>query len=237
MEAGPWFENPADEFPTDEAAAKIYWLDERLSGGADPTAFGANNSGTGVGGSTLHWGAYAPRPDARDLKLKSNDGVAVDWPVTLEELTPYYEEVESFIGVSGPADYPWDPARRYPLPPLPLNSSAVYMTRGCEALGIRVAQAPIAALSQSYSQPEYGTRNACTNRGYCHQGCRNGAKASMDVTYLPAALKAGAEIREECFVHGVERDAGAALPRCCTRIRAARSNGRRPRTSSYARVE
>ena len=150
--------------------------------------------------------AADPRPDARDLKLKSNDGVAVDWPVTLEELTPYYEEVESFIGVSGPAHYPWDPARRYPLPPLPLNSSAKYMVAGCDVLGIRTAHAPIAATSQAYSRPEYGTRNACTNRGYCHQGCRNGAKASMDVTYLPAALNVGAEIREECFVHGVDRD-------------------------------
>lgn len=206
LEAGPWFENPAEEFPTDETAAHIYWLDERLSGGADPTAFGANNSGMGVGGSMLHWGAYAPRPDARDLKLKTNDGVAVDWPMTLEELNPYFEEIEEFIGVSGPTNYPWDPARKYPLPPLPLNSSAVYMAIGCEALGIRVAHAPIAAVSQSYTHPEYGTRNACTNRGYCHQGCRNGAKGSMDVTYLPAALRRGAEIREECFVHGVERD-------------------------------
>ncbi|MGI4756327.1 MAG: GMC family oxidoreductase [Janthinobacterium lividum] len=211
LEAGPWFEDPAEEFPTDEAAAQIYWMDERLSGGADPTVFGANNSGKGVGGSMLHWGAYAPRPDARDLKLKSNDGVAVDWPVSLEELNPYFDEVESFIGVSGPANYPWDPARKYPLPPLPLNSSAVYMAAGCEALGIRVAHAPIAALSQAYSQPEYGTRNACTNRGYCHQGCRNSAKASMDVTYLPAALHRGAEIREECFVHGVERDGGGLI--------------------------
>ncbi len=207
LEAGQWFENPAEEFATDEIGArKIYWTDERLSGGADPTAFGANNSGKGVGGSTLHWGAYAPRPDARDLKLKSNDGVAVDWPVTLEELTPYYEEVESFIGVSGPARYPWDAGRKYPLPPLPLNSSAIFMAMGCEAMGIRVAHAPIAATSQTYTRPEYGTRNACTNRGYCHQGCRNGAKASMDVTYLPAALNVGAEIREECFVHGVQRD-------------------------------
>jgi choline dehydrogenase-like flavoprotein len=210
FEAGPWVENPAEEFPTDEAAAAIYWMDERLSGGDDPTAFGANNSGKGVGGSTLHWGAYAPRPDPRDLKLKSNDGVAVDWPLEPEELTPYFEEVERFIGVSGPADYPWDPRRTYPLPPLPLNSSALHMTAGCEELGIRVAQAPIAALSQGYERPEYGKRNACTNRGYCHQGCRNGAKASMDVTYLPAALRCGAEIREECFVHGVERD-GAGL--------------------------
>ena len=208
LEAGPWFENPAEDFATDEIGArKIYWTDERLSGGADPTAFGANNSGTGVGGSTLHYGAYVPRPDARDMRLKSSDGVAVDWPVTLEELTPYFAEVEAFLGVSGPAKYPWDPSRRYPLPPLPLNSSAIYMAVGAEAMGIRVAHAPIAATSQAYTRPEYGTRNACVNRGYCHQGCRNGAKASMDVTYLPAALHAGAEIREESFVHGVERDA------------------------------
>ena len=211
LEAGPWFESPADEFPTDETAAHIYWLDERLSGGEDPTAFGANNSGTGVGGSMLHWGAYAPRPDARDLKLKSNDGVAVDWPLTLEELNPYFDEVETFIGVSGPATFPWDPARKYPLPPLPLNSSAMYMAEGCKALGIQTAPAPIAAVSQAYTQPEYGTRNACTNRGYCHQGCRNGAKASMDVTYLPAALSRGAEIREESFVYNVERDGSGRI--------------------------
>jgi choline dehydrogenase-like flavoprotein len=207
LEAGPWFQNPAEDFATDEIGArKMYWVDERLSGGADPTAFGANNSGTGVGGSTLHYGAYVPRPDARDMRLKSCDGVAVDWPVTLEELTPYFVEVEEFLGVSGPAKYPWDIARKYPLPPLPLNSSAIYMAVGAEAMGIRVAHAPIAATSQTYTRPEYGTRNACVNRGYCHQGCRNGAKASMDVTYLPAALRAGAEIREESFVHGVERD-------------------------------
>ncbi len=132
-------------------------------------------------------------------------------PPAYDELTPYYEELETFLGVSGPAKYPWDPTRKYPLPPLPLNSSAIFMAVGAEALGIRVAHAPIAAISQPYSQPEYGERSACINRGYCHQGCRNGAKATMDVTYLPAALRLGAEIREECFVHGVERDSSGAI--------------------------
>ena len=212
LEAGEWFEDPSRDFATDEIAArKIYWMDERIAGGATPTGFGGNNSGCGVGGSTLHWGAYAPRTDARDLQLRTTQQVAVDWPLTLADLNPYYEEVEQFLGVSGPANYPWDPSRRYPLPPLPLNSSALYMTIGCEALGIRVAPAPIAAASQAYSREEYGTRNACVNRGYCHQGCRNGAKASMDATYLPAALRCGAEIREKSFVHGVERDGSGQI--------------------------
>ena len=58
-----------EDYPADELAASgIYWLGERLSGGETPQAFGANNSGTGVGGSTLHWGAYSPRADPRDLK-------------------------------------------------------------------------------------------------------------------------------------------------------------------------
>ncbi len=211
LEAGEWFEDPATEFPTDEVAASIYWTDERLSGGATPTAFGSNNSGRGVGGSMIHWGAYVPRPAPRNLKLKTHDGVAVDWPTDVEELTPYFEELETFLGVSGPAKYPWDPTRTYPLPPLPLNSSAIMMAVGAEALGIRVAHAPIAAISQPYSQPEYGERNACINRGYCHQGCRNGAKATMDVTYLPAALRLGAEIREQSFVHGVEQDSTGTI--------------------------
>jgi choline dehydrogenase-like flavoprotein len=208
LEAGSWWKSPATDFATDEvAASKLYWLGERLSAGETPTAFGANNSGTGVGGSTLHWGAYVPRADPRDLKIRSEFGVGEDWPFDYAELKPYYEEVERFIGVSGPASYPWDAERRYPLGPVPLNAPAEAMQKGCERIGIMTSSAPVAALSRDYSQPQYGERHACVNRGYCHQGCRNGAKASMDVTYLPAAVRAGAEIRPECFVHGFERNA------------------------------
>ena len=82
---------------------------------------------------------------------------------------------------------------------------------GLRCPGLRTSEAPIAALSRPYSQPEYGERGACVNRGFCHQGCRNGAKASMDVTYLPWAVAAGAEIRAHCFVHGVERNANGHI--------------------------
>ncbi|WP_263381554.1 GMC family oxidoreductase [Granulicella arctica] len=207
LEAGRLWKDPATEFATDEIdAAKLYWLDERLSAGETPTAFGSNNSGTGVGGSTLHWGAFVPRADPRDLKIRSEFNAGKDWPLTYADLKPYYEEVERFIGVSGPADYPWDLERTYPLGPVPLNAPAQVMQRGFERIGVRTSPAPIAALSRDYRQSEYGERAACVNRGYCHQGCRNGAKASMDVTYLPAAVRNGAEIRPECFVHHIERN-------------------------------
>ena len=212
LEAGPWFESPAEEFPTDElSAAKIYWPGESLSTGETAQVLGGNTSGTGVGGSTLHWGAFCPRPDPRDFTLHTEAGKGIDWPVTYTELLPYYEEIEAFLGVSGPDPYPWDPTRRYPTGPVPINGPGQLMMRGYERLGMRASAAPIAALSRTYSRPEYGTRHACVNRGFCHQGCRNGAKASMDVTYLPWAVKSGAEIRPHSFVTGFEQDSQGRL--------------------------
>ena len=212
LEAGKWWPGPGVEFATDELdAAKIYWNDERLAAGDGPAAYGGNNSGTGVGGSTLHWGAFVPRADRRDLKLKTDSGEGEDWPLMYEELVPYYEELERFLGVSGPASYPWELTRSYPLPPVPVNAPGQLMQRGFQALGITTSEAPIAALSRDYERPEYGKRHACVNRGFCHQGCRNGAKATMDTTYLPWAVRNGAEIRAECFAHRFERDASGRI--------------------------
>ncbi len=201
-----------EDFPADEVAADgIYWLDERLSGGDLPQAFGANNSGTGVGGSTLHWGAFCPRPDARDLRLRGLTGLGEDWPLDHRELLPFIEEVEAFVGVSGPTPYPWDPARRYPLPPVPRNAPAQAMQRGCAALGLRCTDAPAAVVSAPFDQRGGGTRRPCINCGYCHQGCRIGAKTSMDVTYLPLAVAHGAEIRPLCMAVGLDRDGAGRI--------------------------
>jgi choline dehydrogenase-like flavoprotein len=204
LEAGRNWE--PENFPADETVTDIYWMNERLSAGATPEAFGANNSGTGVGGSTLHWGAFVPRADPRDMRLRTERGIGEDWPISYGDLAPYYDRVEAFIGVSGPQSYPWDANRRYPLPPVPRNAPAQMMAKGCDALGIRTADAPAAVLSRAFAQPGGGTHPACINCGYCHQGCRIGAKTSMDVTYLPQAVAAGAEIRPDSFVHGLERD-------------------------------
>ncbi len=213
LEAGRWW-NPARDFATDERAQdKLYWHDERLSAGGDPIQFGRNNSGTGVGGSTLHYTAYVPRPHPDDFRLHTEFGVGVDWPIGYDDLEPYFDEVERVLGVSGPSPYPWGPPRRtpYPLAPLPLNGAAQLMQRGCETLGIRTAPAANAALSGSYYQAGIGWRAACVNRGFCEAGCNTGAKASMDVTYVPLALGHGAEVRPECFATGVERDGSGRI--------------------------
>ncbi len=205
LEAGPNF--TPETFAFDETLAEeIYWTEERLSGGSTPEAFGGNNSGTGVGGSMLHWGAFVPRADARDLRLHTETGEGVDWPISHGELRPFYERVEAFLGVSGPQSYPWDAERRYSLPPVLRNGPAELMAGACEARGIRWADAPAAVVSQDFQSEGGPMRYGCINCGFCHQGCRTGAKASMDVTYLPLAVSHGAEIRPESFAHGFERD-------------------------------
>lgn len=202
LEAGKYWQ-PTQDFATDERAQqKLFWTDERLSAGADPIAFGNNNSGIGVGGSTLHYTAYTPRPQPDDLRLHTEFGLGQDWPIAYSDLEPYYEELEQFLGVSGPSPYPWGPprAKSYPLAPLPLNAAAQFMQSACQKLGIRTSPAANAALSAAYYQDGIGWRKACTNRGFCQAGCSIGAKASMDVTFVPLALQAGAELRTESFV-------------------------------------
>ncbi|GAA4391303.1 GMC family oxidoreductase [Hymenobacter koreensis] len=209
LEAGPRHDARRD-FATDEKAQDfLFWNDERLSAGRTPTSFGNNNSGTGVGGSTLHYTAYTPRAQPDDLRLRTEFGVGQDWPLSYDDLAPYYDELEHLLGVSGPTPYPWGPARKrgYPLAPLPLNGAAQLMQRACEKLGIGTSPAANAALSARYYQEGIGWREACTNRGFCQAGCSVGAKASMDVTFLPLAEAYGAEIRPNCFVTEIERDA------------------------------
>lgn len=204
LEAGKWW-NPAEDFATDERHQRfLFWNDERLSAGDNPIGFGNNNSGTGVGGTTLHYTAFTPRAHPDDFCLYSDFGVGVNWPLGYADIEPYYAEVEAILGVSGPKTYPWGPPRQYPSPPLPLNGPALLMERGCNALGIRTSPAANAALSSPYFIPGLGWRAACTNRGFCQAGCTVGAKASMDVTFIPLAVAAGAEIRPECFVTRIE---------------------------------
>ena len=213
LEAGQHW-NPSIDFATDEVSqSKLFWNDERLSAGSDPLAFGNNNSGTGVGGSTLHFTAYTPRPQADDFNLYDEFSVGVNWPIGYRELEYYFDELENFLGVSGPEHYPWGSPRQssYPLPPLPLNAAAQLMQRGCKALDIKTSPAPNAALSAPYYKEGIGWRAACTNRGYCQAGCTTGAKASMDVTYISLAIHYGAEIRPECFVTHFENDPSGKL--------------------------
>lgn len=208
LEAGKFWK-PKEDFATDEREQqKIIWNYERLSAGEDALTFGRNNSGIGVGGSTLMFTGYTPRPHPDDFTLYSDFGVGKDWPIGYSDLEPYFDELEKFLGVSGPSPYPYGPKRNveYPLPPNPINGAAQLMEEGCKNLNIKTSPAANAILSQPYHQENVGERRACTNRGFCEAGCSTGAKSSTDVTFIPQAIAFGAEIRTECFVTKLNTD-------------------------------
>ena len=207
LDAGPHW-NPVRDFVSDEMASrKLFWTDERVTGGDDPVELGANNSGQGVGGSTVHYSMVAMRAHPEDFMRRTLEGEIEradmrDWPLTFEELEPYYEEVEEALQIAGPTFYPWGKRRRrYPQREHELNASAQVLVRGCARLGIPVAPAPIATLSAPHKD-----RPPCVYRGFCNYGCSTNAKSSILITYIPRAVVAGAEVRPNAMVAQIEHD-------------------------------
>ncbi|HEX7120814.1 MAG TPA: hypothetical protein VF178_00500, partial [Gemmatimonadaceae bacterium] len=76
-----------------------------------------------VGGLAMHWGAVTPRFSPEDFRTRSLCGVGTDWPISFEDLEPYYQEAEARMGVAGAQGPPeLDPrGQPFPMPPLPLS--------------------------------------------------------------------------------------------------------------------
>ncbi|MBV9671683.1 MAG: GMC family oxidoreductase [Verrucomicrobia bacterium] len=192
LEAGPFWDTEKDWLSDEAGSNKLYWEDLRITGGVNPISLGANNSGKGVGGGSVHWAAFTPRLHPSDFQVYSLDGVGTNWPISYEDLKPYYELLELEMPVSGPAWFPWGDPHGYAYGPHPLGEVGDVLVRGCTKLGIRVcAGGPVAILAGSHDD-----RPHCIYRGYCIQGCKVGAKASTLITHVPDALRHGAEIRD-----------------------------------------
>lgn len=163
-----------------------------------------------VGGSSVHFTAnfWRFRPidfnEATKLGPIAGTGLA-DWPITYEELEPYYTKVDWEIGVSGAPGW-GDPPRSkpYPMPPLPNKSAGVIFERAATQLGWHPVPAPLAIASQ----PHNG-RPPCQQCGFCMGfGCEYGAKSSTLATVIPIAEQTGrCEIRPHSYVRKVETDA------------------------------
>ena len=164
----------------------------------------------GVGGTSVHFAANYWRFRATDFKERSRWGAIsgtgfADWPLTYEELEPYYAKVDWEIGVSG-APGAFDPprSRPYPLPPVPNKSSGALLERAARALGLHAQVAPLAILSR-----QYDGRSPCLACGHCaYYGCEFGAKSSTLATVIPKAIATGrCEVRAESTVFRVETNA------------------------------
>jgi choline dehydrogenase-like flavoprotein len=151
-----------------------------------------------VGGSTILWAAHFPRLTPGDFRVKTEDGVGADWPIDYRTLEPYFALNDRMMGVSGRAGDPAYPYHEPPLPPLPLGRIGNTLASGFERLGWHWWPSDSAVLSQ-----EYEGRAACINVGSCLSGCAQGAKASTDITYWPAAQRKGVQVRTGCRVREI----------------------------------
>jgi len=163
----------------------------------------------GVGGSSVHYTANFWRFRQSDFKERSMLGPIAgtnfaDWPLTYEELEPYYTKVDWEIGVSG-APGPFDAPRSkpFPMPPMPIKSSGALLEKGAKALGLHAQVEPLAILSQ----PHNG-RPGCISCGYCMgYGCEIGAKSSSLSATIPLAEASGhCEIRPDSVVFRIDTD-------------------------------
>ena len=144
-----------------------------------------------VGGSTIHWSAHFPRFHPSDFRVKSLDGVADDFPMSYEDLEPYFDLNDRMMGVagiSGDPAYPHKTPRQ--TPPIPLGTLGETVVRGFDKLGWHWWPSDCAINTAAYDG-----RPACNNCGPCDIGCARRAKSSTDVTYWPKAVAAGVELR------------------------------------------
>ena len=143
-----------------------------------------------VGGSTIHFGAQWARMRPQDFRVRSVDGLADDWPISYEELAPFYERIDLEMGISGLGGDPmYPPGAPPPLPPIPIGAAGRKAATGMNSLGWHWWPASHAIASRAY-----GNLGACMRRGTCGTGCPEGAKASTDRTHWPAALRDGARL-------------------------------------------
>jgi choline dehydrogenase-like flavoprotein len=154
-----------------------------------------------VGGSTIVYAAHFPRLHPSDFRVRTLDGVADDWPITYDDLDPFFAQNDRVMGVSGLAGDPMYPPKDPPLPPLPLGRVGEVVAGGFDKLGWHWWPSDAAIISRPYDG-----RDKCLNLNPCSSGCSQGAKSSVDITYWPQAIRSGVELRTHCRVREITLD-------------------------------
>lgn len=195
--------------------------------------YGSFNPGKGVGGAGIHWAAQNWRYYPSDFQYRSHhierygldklpEGNRIqDWPITYDDLEPFYDRFEYDVGVSGKAGniqgeqieggniFEGPRQREYPLPPLPTSIGGNRFTEATQELGYHPFPQPAAILSEAYTDASGRERAACLLCGFCTRyGCEVDAKASAIVMHIPMAMETGNyEIRTGCYVFNINTDA------------------------------
>ena len=202
LEAGGRHE--ADEFINDEwgSFGQLAWLDKRTTSGSWRVAndFGGLPAWIvkAVGGSTTHWAGASLRFQEHEWRAKTHYGDVdganlLDWPITAEDMAPYYDKAEYKMGVT----------RTNGIPGLPGNNNYKVLEAGAKALGYKDVHTGRMAIN---SQDRDG-RTSCQQSGFCFQGCKFAAKWSTLYTEIPKGEETGKmEVRANAHVLKIEHD-------------------------------
>jgi len=170
-------------------------------------------NGNCVGGSSNFMSGFFYRLKPKDFRLKSEfgdikDANVADWPISYEELEPYYEKAERLVGISGriknhPNQEPRS-TRDFPYPPTQEHFISSKIDKACDDLNYHSLQTPRAVLSQPAMN-----RRSCEYSGFCGSyGCSSGAKGSSRAALLDHAIKTGhCEIKANSKVFKLESNA------------------------------
>jgi choline dehydrogenase-like flavoprotein len=166
-----------------------------------------------LGGRTNHWGRLSLRNGPDDFNPRSRDGLGLDWPMTYEELAPYYDRVEMLVGVYGAGEGIENSPDSPPgilLPPPKARAGELLARKHGARLGMPVVPAHRAVLSQRLDAERLPVRihprnpraqrllreamhqrAACFWATHCHRGCSIGAAYQSTLVHLPPALASG----------------------------------------------
>ena len=150
------------------------------------------------GGTTNHWGGWSLRFKPEDFELKSRTGVGADWPITYDELAPFYTQAESLMGIEGDSDDD-DPPRygdRFPFPAAPYTLNDMPVIEALEKLGMSYSHMPMAR-----------NGDKCVTTGTCRY-CPVNARysAAIDLAQLKDEHGSKLDIRTEAPVVSVLMD-------------------------------
>lgn len=150
--------------------------------------------GRHTGGRSLQWGRQSYRLSNFDFKAKSHDGYGDDWPLSYEDLVPYYEKVERFVGISGRTEnLPQLPDSDF-LPPMNFTCGEWLLRNAVARMGDpwrRVTIGRVAILTQTIHQGTRHERARCHYCGNCERGCDTKSYYTSIGSTLPAAELTG----------------------------------------------
>lgn len=140
-----------------------------------------------VGGRSLLWGRQCYRLSDLDFEMNVKNGIAVDWPIRYKDIAPWYDYVESYIGVSGQKENLEHLPDGEFLPPMELNCVEKHLAESIKKKEKRVLTiARVANLTKGWD-----SRGPCMNRNLCSRGCPFGGYFSSNSSTIPAAVATG----------------------------------------------